>query len=75
MDVELEVEYEDTYDNRFPEDGQSIYVHRVYCAGVNITGLFDVDKGKMRDDLITKKTNSYENIRKNTRSKARDRSS
>jgi hypothetical protein len=52
MGVELEVEYEDTYNNRFPEDGQTIYVHQVYCAGVNITGLFDVDKGQMRYDLI-----------------------
>ena len=61
MDVELEVEYEDTYDNRFPEDGQTIYVHIVYCAGVNITGLFDVDKGKMRDDLIELYLENQEN--------------
>lgn len=52
MGIELEVEYEDTYSNSFPEDGQTIYVHQVYCAGVNITGLFDVDKGQMRYDLI-----------------------
>ena len=60
-DIDLEVEFQDSYDNRFPEDGQTIYVHRVYCAGVNITGLFDVDKGRMRDDLIELYLENQEN--------------
>lgn len=40
MGIDLEVEYEDTYNNRFPEDGQHIYINNVYIAGINVTVLF-----------------------------------
>jgi hypothetical protein len=51
MDVDLEVEFEDNWEY-LPEPFNILYVHRVYCGGINITGLFEVDKGQMKYDLI-----------------------
>lgn len=49
-DIDLEVEFQDSYDNRFPEDGQYVYVLRVYVAGVDITELFEQEW--MQNELV-----------------------
>ena len=49
-DIDLEVEFQDSYDNRFPEDGQYVYVLKVYVAGIDITELFEQEW--MQNELV-----------------------